>query len=60
MQKHEAGNHNAYQSETRYQTAYNAFRDIDYNAGIEHAKNILSGKRCEPRGLCNGSRTWLN
>ena len=33
-----------YFAETRYNTAYNALKTIDYTDGIEHAKDILSGK----------------
>ena len=44
MWKHDASNRDAFSSETRYQTAYNALKNIDYRDGIEHAQNILSGK----------------
>jgi predicted choloylglycine hydrolase len=32
-------------SEERYRTAYNALKNIDCRDGIEHAKDILSGKQ---------------
>jgi predicted choloylglycine hydrolase len=35
---------NKFQKDIRYQTAYNALKNIDYIDGIEHAKAILSGK----------------
>ncbi|QTL97793.1 acyl-CoA--6-aminopenicillanic acid acyl-transferase [Iocasia frigidifontis] len=44
MRKHNASNYNIYRSETRYKTAYNALRDMDYIDGVKHAKNILSGE----------------
>lgn len=44
MWKHDASDRNVYYSETRYQTVYNALKNINYNDSIEHAKNILRGK----------------
>jgi len=44
MRKHDAGNQNSYFSEDRYQTAYKALKNMDYNDGVEHARNIASGK----------------
>lgn len=44
MWKHDASNRNIFFSENRYQTAYNALMNADYNDGINHAKEILSGK----------------
>lgn len=44
MRKYDASDFNVYFSETRYQTAYNALKNIDYIDGIEHAKAILRGK----------------
>jgi predicted choloylglycine hydrolase len=44
MWEHDASNRNVFFSEVRYQTAYDALKTMDYNDGIEHAKNILSGK----------------
>ncbi|MGE5327879.1 MAG: C45 family autoproteolytic acyltransferase/hydrolase [Deltaproteobacteria bacterium] len=44
MWKHDASDRNVYFSEARYQTAYDALKNIDYNDGVEHAKSILSGK----------------
>jgi len=44
MWKHDASNHNVYFSGDRYQTAYNALKNIPYSNGVEHAKKILSGK----------------
>lgn len=43
MKQHDGSNQNVYQSETRYNTAYNALSNIDYNDGVEHAKKILCG-----------------
>jgi predicted choloylglycine hydrolase len=33
-----------YSSDIRYKTAYNALKNVDYNDGVKHAKDILSGK----------------
>jgi predicted choloylglycine hydrolase len=44
MWKHDASNRNMYFSQVRYQTAFKALKNIDYNDAVEHAKNILSGK----------------
>jgi predicted choloylglycine hydrolase len=44
MWKHDASDRTLYSSDVRYETAYNALKDIDYRDGIEHAKNILKGK----------------
>jgi len=44
MWQHDASDRNVYDSEIRYQTAYNALNIIDYNDGLEYSKKILSGK----------------
>ena len=44
MWKHDASNRNVYFSEDRYQTAFNALKNLNYNDGVKHAQNILSGK----------------
>ncbi len=43
MQKYEAGGHNNYYSETRYQTAYKALKSIDFQDAVKHAGKILKG-----------------
>lgn len=61
MQKHDASNHNIYESETRYETAYNALSDINYNGGIKHAKDILSGEygfMCQYNKKMNFDTIW--
>ena len=61
MWKHDASNRNVYYSETRYQTAYNALRNIDYVDGVEHAKAILSGKHgfmCQYNKELNFDTIW--
>jgi predicted choloylglycine hydrolase len=50
-----------YSSEMRYQTAYNALKNIDYIDGIEHAKAILSGKHgfmCQYNRELNFQTIW--
>ena len=44
MKSHDAGNQNEYNSSLRYETAYNALKNADFRNGVEHSKNILSGK----------------
>ncbi|MFO7753608.1 MAG: C45 family peptidase [Desulfobacteraceae bacterium] len=44
MWKHDAGDRNQQFSEVRYQTVCNALADMDCIDGVEHGKNILSGK----------------
>jgi len=44
MRNHDASNGNVYLSQDRYKTAYDALNNIDYNNGVERAKEILSGK----------------
>ena len=41
MWKHDASDRNAYFSENRYQTAYNALKNIDYSDGVKHGKMAL-------------------
>lgn len=45
MRAHDASDHNAYFSETRYQTAFEALKNPDGVDAIVHAQDILSGKR---------------
>ena len=50
-----------YSSDKRYQTAYNALKNIDYIDGIEHAKAILSGKHgfmCQYDKALNFETIW--
>ncbi len=61
MRKHDRSDRNVYYSETRYQIAYNALKNIDYIDGIEHAKNILSGKygfMCQYNKELNFDTIW--
>lgn len=61
MQKYDASDRNVYFSETRYQTAYNALKNIEYIDGIEHAKAILSGKHgfmCQYNKALNFETIW--
>ena len=61
MGKHDASDRNVYYSESRYETAYNALRNIDYKDSIEHAKNILSGKHgfmCQYKKELNFDTIW--
>ena len=61
MWKHDASDRNVYFSETRYQTAYEALINADYTDGIEHAKNILSGKlgfMCQYDTALNFETIW--
>ena len=50
-----------YSSDIRYQTAYNALKNIDFINGIEHAKAILSGKHgfiCQYHKVLNFETIW--
>jgi predicted choloylglycine hydrolase len=50
-----------YSSDMRYQTAYNALKNIDYIDGIEHTKAILSGKHgfmCQYDKTLNFETIW--
>lgn len=61
MWNHDASNRNVYLSEDRYQTAYNALMNIDCSDGVEHAKNILSGKHgfiCQYDKQSNFDTIW--
>jgi predicted choloylglycine hydrolase len=61
MKKHDAGNQSTYFSEARYQTAFNALKYHKYTDGIEHAKNILSGKHgfmCQYNKSLNFDTVW--
>ncbi|MGE5473901.1 MAG: C45 family autoproteolytic acyltransferase/hydrolase [Ignavibacteriales bacterium] len=61
MWKHDASNRNVYFSEERYQTAFNALKNVYYSDGVEHAKNILSGKQgfmCQYDKKLNFETIW--
>jgi predicted choloylglycine hydrolase len=61
MWKHDASNRNIFYSEDRYQTAFNALKNIDYNNGIIHTKNILNGKYgfiCQYKKELNFETIW--
>ena len=63
MKNYNASNwHNLiYSSDTRYKTAYNALKKIDYSDGVEHAKDILSGKHgfmCQYDKKLNFDTIW--
>ena len=63
MWKHDASDRNAYFSEDRYQTAYQALNHIDCSDGVEHAKNILSGKHgfiCQYDNKLNFDTIWAS
>ena len=50
-----------FSSDRRYQTAYNALKNIDYINGIEQAKSILSGKHgfmCQYHKVLNFETIW--
>ncbi len=44
MIKHDRSNQNVYSSRIRYQTAYNALKNINYEDALVFAKELLSGK----------------
>jgi len=61
MRKHDASDCNVYFSETRYETAYNALKNVDYVDGIEKAKAILCGKygfMCQYNKALNFETIW--
>jgi predicted choloylglycine hydrolase len=61
MWKHDASDRNVYLSEDRYQTAHNALVNIDCSDGVEHAKDILSGKHgfiCQYDKQLNFDTIW--
>jgi predicted choloylglycine hydrolase len=61
MWKHDASDRNVYFSEDRYQTVYNALMSSDSSNGVEHAKNILSGKHgfiCQYDNKLNFDTIW--
>ncbi|HPJ66475.1 MAG TPA: C45 family autoproteolytic acyltransferase/hydrolase [Desulfobacteraceae bacterium] len=50
-----------FSSDIRYQTAYDALKNVDYINGIEHAENILSGKHgfmCQYHRVLNFDTIW--
>ena len=57
----DASDRNVYYSEARYETAYNALKNIDYKDGVEHAKGILCGKHgfmCQYKKELNFDTIW--
>ena len=61
MREYNASNWNIYSSDKRYQTAYNALKRVDYVDGVEHAKNILSGKHgfiCQYENALDFETIW--
>ncbi len=61
MWNHDASNHNIYFSKLRYQTAYNALKNIEYDDSVKHAKAILSGKHgfmCQYDKSLNFKTIW--
>lgn len=61
MKEYNTSNWNIYSSDKRYQTAYKALKRIDSVDGVEHAKNILSGKHgfmCQYEKALNFETIW--
>jgi len=61
MQKHDASNGNVYFSKERYQTVFNALKNINDHDGITYAKNILRGKYgfiCQYKKELNFDTIW--
>ena len=61
MQKHDASNGNVYFSKERYQTVFDALKNINHDHGISYAKNILSGKHgfiCQYQRKLNFDTIW--
>jgi predicted choloylglycine hydrolase len=61
MRDYNASSWNIYSSDKRYQTAYNALKRVDYVDGVEHAKNILSGKHgfiCQYENALDFETIW--
>ena len=61
MWNHDASNRNMYSSEVRYQTAFKALKNQEYNDGVKHAKAILSGKfgfMCQYEKELNFETIW--
>lgn len=63
MWEHDASNRDVYFSETRYQTAYRALKDMDFTDIVEHAQAVLSGKRgflCQYEKSLNFDTIWAS
>jgi predicted choloylglycine hydrolase len=61
MQKHDASNGNAYYSKERYQTAFEALKNIIEDDGMIYARDILSGKYgfiCQYQRKLNFDTIW--
>jgi predicted choloylglycine hydrolase len=61
MKEHNPSNWNIYASNKRYQTAHNALKNKGYGDGVEHAKNVLSGKHgfmCQYEKSLNFETIW--
>jgi predicted choloylglycine hydrolase len=61
MWKHDASDRNVFYSKERYQTTFNALKNLQYNDSFEHARNILSGKHgfmCQYRKELNFDTIW--
>lgn len=61
MKNHNASNWDIFSSDTRYKTAYNALKNINYSDGVGHAKDILSGKHgfmCQYDKRLNFDTIW--
>ncbi len=61
MWPHDASDRNVFSSEVRYQTAYQALKNIDDSNGLEYAKNILTGKygfMCQYDKALNFETIW--
>jgi predicted choloylglycine hydrolase len=63
MRKHEAGNHNEFQSAERYETAYTALMNTGDKGGVTYAQKILSGKcgfMCQYEKSLNFETIWAS
>jgi predicted choloylglycine hydrolase len=63
MWQHDASNRNVYSSQNRYQTVYDGLINGDYRDGVEHAKDILSGKYgfiCQYKKSLNFDTIWAS
>jgi len=63
MTRHDGGEINSFQSQTRYKTAYNALKNIPYTDSVEHTKAILSGKHgfmCQYSKGLNFDTIWAS
>jgi predicted choloylglycine hydrolase len=61
MKNYDASNRDNFFSDARYKTAYNALKNINYIDGVEHTKDILSGKHgliCQYDKQLNFDTIW--